>query len=303
MIEKRLSFEGKVVVVTGAGGGLGRCYASEFARRGAKVVVNDLGGSASGDGKSASAADEVVEAIKSAGGEAVASYDSVENGEAIIQTAIDTYGRVDVLINNAGILRDSSFKKMTDEDWELVYRVHCFGAYKVTKAAWTHMVEQKYGRIINTTSAAGLYGHFGQANYSTAKMGLLGLTKTLAIEGAKYNIKANAIAPAAGSRLTEGLFPSEVVDALKPEFITPLVVRLCAEESTENGSVFELGAGWMAKMRWQRSAGVGFDPQEAISAEDVAQRWDEICDFSKYDNPVSASDSSIPMLKNVGIKY
>ncbi len=307
MENTQLNFNDRVVVVTGAGGSLGRCYALSFAERGAKVVVNDLGGSVkgngndSGSGVSESAADAVVAEIKAAGGEAVANYDSVENGEAIIKTAIDAFGRVDILINNAGILRDSSFKKMTSDDWELIHKVHVDGAFKLTQAAWPYMLEQQYGRIINTSSAAGLYGNFGQANYGAAKLGLLGLTKTLAIEGQKHNVFTNAIAPAAASRMTESLFPEAVIKGMKPDLIAPLVVNLCAESSRENGSIFEVGAGWMSKLRWQRSAGVGFNPQEELTAEAVAERWSDICDFTEFDTPENAMDSSAPMLRNLGI--
>ncbi|HVK72193.1 MAG TPA: SDR family oxidoreductase, partial [Kofleriaceae bacterium] len=190
-MSKDLRFDGKVAIVTGAGGGLGRSHALLLASRGAKVVVNDLGGSHTGEGKSSSAADKVVDEIKAAGGTAVANYDSVEDGDKIVKTAIDTYGRIDVLVNNAGILRDVSFAKMTDADWDLVYRVHVKGAYKCTHAAWPVMRDQKFGRIIFTASAAGIYGNFGQANYSMAKLGLVGFGNTLALEGKKRNILVN----------------------------------------------------------------------------------------------------------------
>ena len=225
-----LRFDDRVVVVTGAGNGLGRSHALLFASRGAKVVVNDLGGSHTGDGKGTGAADKVVEEIKAAGGEAVANYDSVEDGDKIIQTAMDSYGRVDVVVNNAGILRDVSFAKMTDADWDLVYRVHVRGAYAVTHAAWPHMRDQKYGRIVMTASAAGIYGNFGQANYAMAKLGVVGLANTLALEGHKRNILVNTIAPIAGSRMTETILPKELLDALKPEYVTPLVGYLAHEE-------------------------------------------------------------------------
>lgn len=276
-----LRFDDKVVVVTGAGGGLGRAYALEFAKRGARVVVNDLGGSGHGEGASASAADKVVEEIRAAGGEARANYDSVEDGEAIIRTAIDNYDRVDVVVNNAGILRDSSFVKMSDKDWDLIYKVHLEGAYKVTKAAWPYMLQQGFGRIIFTTSAAGIYGNFGQANYSSAKSALLGLGRTLAIEGERKNILTNMIAPIAGSRLTETIWPEDVLKATSPDYVVPLVIKLCSVENKENGGVFEVGASWFAKVRTQRSKGVAFGIESPTSAENIVERWDDICDFSE----------------------
>src|SRR5262249_49064245 len=201
-MSKELRCDGRVAIVTGAGGGLGRSHALLLASRGARVVVNDLGGSHTGEGKSASAADKVVAEIKAAGGEAIASYDSVEDGDKIVKTAIDAWGRLDILINNAGILRDVSFVKMTPQDWDLVYKVHVAGAFRCTHAAWPHMRDAKYGRVIMTSSAAGIYGNFGQANYAMAKLGTHGLAQTLAIEGKKYNVLVNTIAPIAGSRMT-----------------------------------------------------------------------------------------------------
>src|SRR5215471_20128469 len=218
----QLRFDGKVALVTGAGGGLGRSHALLLASRGAKVVVNDLGGSFTGEGKSASAADKVVAEIKAAGGEAVANYDSVEDGDKIVKTAIDTWGRLDILVNNAGILRDVSFAKMTQQDWDLVYKVHVLGAFRCTHAAWPIMRDAGYGRIIMTSSAAGIYGNFGQANYSMAKLGLHGFAQTLAAEGKKRNIVVNTIAPIAGSRMTETVLPKELLDALKPEYVSAL---------------------------------------------------------------------------------
>jgi NAD(P)-dependent dehydrogenase (short-subunit alcohol dehydrogenase family) len=297
-----IRFDNQVVVITGAGAGLGRSHALDFARRGAKVVVNDLGGGGRGEGKSSEAADQVVEEIVQAGGDAVANYDSVEDGEAIVRTALDNFDRVDVVVNNAGILRDASFAKMTDEDWNLIYRVHVLGAYKVTKAAWPIMLEQGYGRIVNTASAAGLYGNFGQANYSFAKRGLIGFTNTLAIEGAKKGIKANVIAPVAGSRLTESILPKEVTEALKPEFVTPVVIKLCAANSEETGSLFEVGAGWISKLRWERSKGVCFSPGDDLSAEQVEAAWDQIGDFTNADHPKSIQDTFGPVFGNLGIK-
>ncbi|ELR17598.1 hydroxysteroid dehydrogenase, putative [Acanthamoeba castellanii str. Neff] len=229
-----LRFDGKVVVVTGAGGGLGKTYALLFASRGASVVVNDLGTSHTGEGAGSKAADLVVEEIKKAGGKAAANYDSVENGEAIIKTAIDNFGRVDIVINNAGILRDVSFVKMKQADWDLIYKVHLHGAYSVTKAAWPYMRDQGFGRVIMTSSAAGLYGNFGQANYSAMKLALVGFAKTLAAEGKSRNIHVNTIAPVAGTRMTATVMPPELIEALKPEFVSPLVAFLCHESTPGN---------------------------------------------------------------------
>ena len=298
---REINFENRVIVVTGAGSGLGRSHALEFARRGARVVVNDLGGDLHGDGSSSSAADKVVTEIESSRGCAVANYDSVENGEAIIQTALDHFGRVDVVVNNAGILRDRSFAKMIDDDWDLVYRVHLLGAYKVAHAAWPHMKAQGYGRIVNTASASGIYGNFGQANYSACKLGLVGLTKTLAIEGANYNIKANAIAPLAASRMFETVFSEEQLSALKPSLVTPLVVRLCAETSDETGSLFEVGGGWISKLRWEQSQGLKFNPSESLSAEQIDAQWNKLCDFTGATHPLSGEDSLRHAFGNIGV--
>src|SRR6266545_3914601 len=244
-MSQELRFDDRVAIVTGAGNGLGRSHALLLASRGAKVVVNDLGGGIRGEGQSQNAADRVVEEIASAGGTAVADYHSVEDGAAIVTRALDAFGRIDIVVNNAGILRDVSFAKMSQEDWDLVYRVHVLGAFRVTHAAWPHMREQKYGRIVMTASAAGIYGNFGQANYSMAKLGLLGLSNTLAIEGRKKNVLVNTIAPIAGSRLTETVLPKELTDALKPELVSPLVAYLCHESCEETGGLFEVGGGFI----------------------------------------------------------
>ena len=250
-----LRYDGKVAIVTGAGAGLGRSHALLLASRGASVVVNDLGGSAHGEGKSSSAADRVVEEIRAAGGKAVANYDSVENGESIVKTALDSFGRIDIVINNAGILRDTSFAKMTDQDWDLIYRVHVLGSYRVTAAAWPHMRDQGYGRIVFTSSAAGIYGNFGQANYSMAKLGIVGFASTLALEGRKRNVCVNTIAPIAGSRMTETVLPKELIDALRPEYVSPLVAYLCHESCEDTGGLFEVGGGFIGKLRWERTRG------------------------------------------------
>ncbi|WP_043311407.1 SDR family oxidoreductase [Pseudomonas sp. ML96] len=280
-----IRFEDKVVVVTGAGGGLGRAHALLFAQHGAKVVVNDLGGSTHGEGANASAADKVVAEIKALGGEAVANHDSVTDGGKIVQCALDTFGRIDVVVNNAGILRDKSFVKMEDADWDLVYKVHVEGAYKVTHAAWPHLREQNFGRVIFTASTSGIYGNFGQSNYGMAKLGLYGLTRTLAIEGRKNNVLVNAIAPTGGTRMTEGLIPPQVFEQLKPELVSPLVVFLGSEQCKDTGGLYEVGGGWVGKVRWERSLGAGFDPKTGFSPDDVAASWKQIGDFEGAVHP------------------
>ncbi len=244
----KISFDGRVAVITGAGGGLGRIYALELAARGAKVVVNDLGGSRDGAGSgSESAADRVVEEIKTAGGRAVADYNNVatpEGGEQIVQTALDAFGRIDIVINNAGILRDKSFLKQEPSDWGAVLDVHLNGAYHVTRPAFKVMKENGYGRIVMTTSAAGLYGNFGQTNYSSAKMGLVGMMNALKLEGAKYDIKVNTIAPLAASRLTEDILPPDIFEKMKPEYVAPMVLYLCSDDCRETGAIFNAGMGY-----------------------------------------------------------
>ncbi|XP_054630216.1 peroxisomal multifunctional enzyme type 2 [Dunckerocampus dactyliophorus] len=287
-----LSFEGRVVLVTGAGGGLGKEYALAFAERGASVVVNDLGADTKGGGKSSAAADKVVEEIKAKGGKAVANYDSVEDGEKLIQAALDAFGRIDVVVNNAGILRDRSFARTSDLDWDLIHRVHLRGSFLVTRAAWNHMKKQKFGRIIMTASAAGIYGNFGQANYSAAKLGLLGLSNTLAIEGSKYNIHCNTIAPVAGSRLTESVMPPDLVAALKPEYVAPMVLWLCHEQCQENGGLFEVGAGWIGKLRWERTQGcITRQKNQPMTPEAVRDQWDKVCDFTDSNKMTSVQES------------
>ena len=298
----QLRFDRRVALITGAGGGLGRAYALLLAARGASVVVNDLGGSMHGEGAGTTAADRVVAEIQAAGGEAVANYDSVEDGPRLVQTALDAFGRLDIVINNAGILRDVSFQKMTDDDWEKIYRVHLYGGYQVTRAAWPVLRDQGYGRIIMTSSAAGLYGNFGQANYSAAKLGLLGLAQTLAVEGRKRNVLVNAIAPLAGSRMTETILPPELVAALRPEYVAPLVAYLCHESSLETGHTFEVGAGWVARVRWQRGRGAFFPLDKALTPEAIAERWGEIDNFDEPTYPETPTDSFAPVVSNLQAK-
>ncbi|MGH7269078.1 MAG: SDR family NAD(P)-dependent oxidoreductase, partial [Polyangiaceae bacterium] len=295
-----LRFDNRVAIVTGAGNGLGRSHAMLLASRGAKVVVNDLGGGHTGGGKSSAAADKVVQEIKDAGGSAVANDESVEDGAKIVQCALDTFGRIDIVINNAGILRDVSFPKMTAEDWDLIYRVHVLGSFRVTQAAWNHMRDAGYGRIIMTASAAGIYGNFGQANYSMAKLGLHGFAQTLAIEGRKRGVHANTIAPIAGSRMTETVLPPDLVAALKPEFVSPLVAWLCHDTCEETGSLFEVGGGYVGKLRWERTEGALFRLSRPMTPEAVESKWGVICDFGKVTHPTSVTESMQPILGNLG---
>lgn len=296
-----MNFANRVAIVTGAGNGLGKAYALALAKKGAKVVVNDLGTSHTGEGAGQAAADVVVKEIKAAGGDAVANYDSVEYGDKIVKTAMDAYGRVDVVINNAGILRDVSFAKMTEKDWDLIYQVHLRGTYSVTKAAWPIMREQRYGRIVNVTSSSGLYGNFGQVNYSAAKGGITGLSLALAKEGASRDIKVNVIAPIAGSRMTETIFPEDVVQQLKPEYVAPFVVYLSAEECRDTGGIYEVGAGWVGRVRIQQSKGAFFDVDK-MSAEQISERMDDIENFDDARYPTGGNDTFTEIMQNLPSK-
>lgn len=295
-------FDNRVVIVTGAGNGLGKSHALAFAARGAKVIVNDLGGGAFGDGASQKAADIVVDEIKAAGGEATANYDSVTDGDKIVKTAIDAYGRIDVVVNNAGILRDVSFHKMEDKDWNLIYEVHVKGAYSVTKAAWNYMRDQEFGRVIFTASAAGIYGNFGQVNYSMAKLGQLGMAQSLGIEGAKRNVLVNTIAPIAASRLTETVMPPDMLKNLKPDYVTPLVLKLCDENSKENGGLYEVGCGWFGKLRWQRAKGLGLPVTGDVTPEAINAQWDKVVGFEGATYPSSIGESMMGIMANLQAK-
>ena len=305
--EPIIRFHGRVAIVTGAGGGLGRVYALELAKRGAKVVVNDLGGAKDGSGEGARrAADGVVEEIKALGGEAVASYESVsttEGGEAIVEGAVKAYGRVDIVINNAGILRDRTFAKMEPESWDAVMSVHLRGVYNVTRPAFVKMREQGYGRIVLTSSAAGLYGNFGQTNYSAAKMGLVGLMNTLKLEGEKHDIKVNTVVPIAGTRLTEGVLPPEVFERLKPEFVAPMVLYLCSEQCPVTGGIYNAGMGVFNRVAVVTGTGVLVgDGKEIPAVEAVAAHMSKIKSLSnakEYGNAVAAYG---PMLDGMGGK-
>lgn len=276
----QLSYEGRVVIVTGGGLGLGKAYCIAYAKRGAKVLVNDLGFVM--DGKNQTpirTADAVVTEIQKFGGTAMANYDSVENAEKIVQDTIKVWGRIDVVINNAGILRDKAFHNMKNEEWTQVLNVHLKGTFLMCRCVWPYMRQQEFGRIVNTSSGSGIYGNFGQANYSAAKLAIHGLTSTLAREGEQKNIFVNSIAPVAATRMTQGVLQSNLLDAVSVDHIVPFVEYLTHPDCTITGSLFEVGGGWAAKLRWERSNGANFD--YPIKAEDIRERFEEIGDFSK----------------------
>ena len=280
-MSSELRFDGQVAIITGSGRGLGRAYALALAEKGAKVVVNDLGGARDGTGTGSAMADQVVAEITAAGGRAVANYDSVADAagaENIVKTALDEFGAIHGVVSNAGILRDGTFHKMTAEAWNSVLQVHLYGGYNVIRAAWPHFREQSYGRIVVATSTSGLFGNFGQANYSAAKLGLVGLINTLAQEGAKYNIKANAVAPIAATRMTEDIMPPEILKKLTPEYVAPVVSYLCTDEVPDTASVFIVGGGKVQRTALFQNEGVTFD--EVPTVDDVAAHWSQIDDLS-----------------------
>ncbi len=278
-----IRFDNRVAIVTGAGVGLGRSHALLLASRGAKVVVNDPGGAVDGTGGANAVADSVVAEIKAAGGEAVANYNSVadwDSAQGIIQTAMDNWGRVDILVNNAGILRDKAFINMTKEEYDIVNAVHHMGTAYCTRAAWPIMRKQQYGRVVVTTSGSGTVGNFGQANYGAAKMAVNGLINVLRHEGAKYNIRLNAISPSAWTRMTEKLLPPDVGQWMKPELVSPMVAWLCSEECDQNGEIMAATAGGYARVQYFVTDGVQFDPAEPVTIEMIQENIDKIRDLS-----------------------
>ena len=277
-----ISFKDKVAIVTGAGGGLGRCHALQFAERGAKVIVNDLGGSVDGSGGSSEAADKVVDEIKAMGGDAISNGSSVTDKAGVkklVDDAMAAYGRIDILVNNAGVLRDKSFAKVTLDDFEFVVDVHMMGSVYFTKAVWPIMVEQKYGRIVMTSSSSGRFGNFGQSNYGSAKMGVVGLMNTLRIEGQKNNIKVNSLVPVAATRMTENLgMPDAVFDSLKPESVSPAVIFMASEDAPD-GVMISAGAGVFAMAEIVHSEGIALKGDD-LNADMLAEKWSEASDMT-----------------------
>ena len=284
-----LRFDGKVAIVTGAGGGLGRQHALELARRGAKVVVNDLGGSMDGSGGGSDAANKVVDEIKALGGEAIANGSSVTDDAGValmVKQAMDAWGRIDILIANAGVLRDKSFSKMEIADFEFVLGVHLLGTVKPAKAVWEIMKEQNYGRIVVTTSGSATNGNFGQSNYAAAKLGVVGLMNVLALEGERHNVLINAIAPAAVTRMTQQLIPPELQEFVRPDLVSSVVAYLCSEACTDTGRIISSVAGNISRVHYAESPGVQFDPRLPLDPDDVEAAWEEINDLSEA-KPVS----------------
>lgn len=299
---EEIRFDGRVAVVTGAGGGLGKAYALLLASRGAKVVVNDLGGTFDGSGSDVTPAQQVVDEILAAGGEAVANYDSVaewDSAQNIIRTALDNFGQIDILINNAGILRDKSFLKMELEDYRKIISVHLDGTFYCTKAAFAAMKDRTYGRIVSTASAAGLYGNFGQANYGAAKMGIAGMMNCVAQEGARYNIKANTIVPTAGTRLTFTVLPEEVIGKVKPEFVAPIVAWLCSEKCEETAKMFSAGGGYFSRAAVVEGPGVVFDSEKEITVEMIVEKLDQIMSLEGAREYASAMEQAGTVLSKM----
>jgi len=295
-----LGFDGKVAIITGAGGGLGFEHAKVLASRGAQLVINDLGGTVDGEGGDDSAANKAAKQIEEMGGVAVANHDSVatpEGGKSIVDTALDAFGRIDIVINNAGILRDKAFHNMTPDLVDPVLDVHLRGAFNVTQPAWPHMREQGYGRVLCTASGAGIFGNFGQANYGAAKMGLVGFTNVLAVEGAKYNIKANAIAPIAHTRMTEDILGG-AADKLGPEHISPVAAWLVHEDCPVSGEVYSVAGGRVARIFIGEAQ--GYVNTDGLTVEDVRDNFEQIRSEEGYFVPSDLNDELMTALGMLG---
>ena len=295
-----ISFKDKVVIVTGSGNGLGRSHALQFAQRGAKIVVNDLGGEIDGSGGSSEAAEKVVDEIKQNGGEAIANGSSVTDKAGVKKLVEDTmaaFGRIDVLVNNAGVLRDKSFGKMTLDDFEFVVDVHLMGSVYCTKAVWPIMVEQNYGRVIMTSSSSGVYGNFGQTNYGAAKLGVVGFMNSLKIEGQKYNIKVNSLIPVAATRMTESLMPKEVLEKLQPDVVSPAVLFMASEDAP-TGIMLSAGAGVYALAQIIQAPGVALTGDDA-NPDKIAERWNEISDMSEAKALFAGGEHSAEIFKKL----
>jgi NAD(P)-dependent dehydrogenase (short-subunit alcohol dehydrogenase family) len=276
--------DGRVVIITGAGGGLGREYALLLADEGARVVVNDLGGARDGSGSGQAMADTVVDEIRQLGGTALANYDNIateDGAQSLVDSALQEFGALDGVVNNAGILRDGAFHKMSAENWDAVVKVHLYGGFYVTRAAWPHLRERKFGRIVMATSTSGIFGNFGQSNYGAAKLGLVGLINTLAIEGAKYGILANAVAPMAATRMTTDIAPPELLDKLPPAHVAPVVGYLMSEQCTDTGCVYVVGGGNIQRVAQFQNKGVSFS--EPPTVDELTERWSEIADLTNVE--------------------
>ena len=295
-----ISFKDKVVIITGSGNGLGRSHALQFAQRGAKIVVNDLGGAIDGSGGSSEAAEKVVDEIKQNGGEAIANGSSVTDKAGVKKLVEDTmaaFGRIDVLVNNAGVLRDKSFGKMALDDFEFVVDVHLMGSVYCTKAVWPIMVEQNYGRIVMTSSSSGVYGNFGQTNYGAAKLGVVGFMNSLKIEGQKYNIKVNSLIPVAATRMTESLMPKEALEKLQPDVVSPAVLFMASEDAP-TGIMLSAGAGVYALAQIIQAPGVALTGDDA-NPDKIAERWNEISDMSEAKALFAGGEHSAEIFKKL----
>ncbi|MBN9530805.1 MAG: SDR family NAD(P)-dependent oxidoreductase [Alphaproteobacteria bacterium] len=296
-----IRYDNRVAIVTGAGSGLGRSHALLLAERGAKVLVNDLGGAVDGTGGSMTAAQRVVEEIQAKGGIAAANGDSVADfagAQRMVQQAADLWGRVDIVVNNAGILRDKTLAKMDMADFETVVQVHFLGSAYVTKAAWPLMQQQNYGRVVMTSSNSGIYGNFGQSNYGGAKLAVVGMVNALKHEGGKYGILVNAIAPVAATRMTESLLDAKALAALKPDLVSPMVAWMCSEACDVTGHVFEAGAGHYARVQLVEAPGVSFDPAKGVSIEMIAENIGKICDMNGATGFNSSSDNVVKVVRH-----